>query len=234
MRPMKVVSRRFMQAKGCYELRFSDGSRFWASAELVEELGEEPAAARMRLLAAESAYLQARDYALRALGRHELFERELSDRLRERQVDRAAIQRVVAELKCEGYLDDERAGRDFARAKAGSRLVGPHRIVSELRKRGIAADRARELVAEVCPPDYEETCLARFVERQGGSYRRKLAQELERVLANQDRIKRMGGRAGAEFHLQSKYLGTIHAKLISAGFTSSAASGAARRIVFGE
>jgi SOS response regulatory protein OraA/RecX len=234
MHRMKVASRRFLPAKGCYELRLEDRSRLWASPELEEQLPDTLGRDELARLRAESEYLHARDYALRAIGRREHFVSEIRQRLYRRQVTGGAIRRLVDELVDEGLLDDNRAARAFTEERLSRGLIGPFRIVSDLVKRGLSKEHARRIVAEVSPPEYEDEVLDRFVARRAESYRRKLADEVERTLGDTERTNKLGGKPGVIRYLRAKYLGKIRSKLVSAGFTGELASRTARRIVFEE
>ncbi len=231
MHPMKVTSRRFLPAKGCYEVRLEDGSRLWASPELEDRLSDALPRDELGRLRAESEYLHARDYALRAIGRREHFISEIRQRLYRRGIGGAVVHRLLAELTDEGLLNDERAARAFTEERLSRGLIGPFRIVSDLVKRGLSKEHARRIVAEVSPPDYEEEVLNRFVNRSAASYRRKLADEIERALGDAERTNKLGGKPGVIRYLRAKYLGKIRSKLVNAGFTGELASRTARRIV---
>jgi len=234
MPQMLVKSRRYLPSKGCYELRLEDGSRLWASLELDDRLSDTLKRDDLAQLLAESEYLHARDYALRAIGRREHFAKEIWQRLQKRQASGAVIGRVLRELTDGGLLDDERAARAFTEEKLARGLVGPFRIIAELVIRGLNKDQARRIVAEVSPPNYEEDALNRFAKRQAAAYRRKLTDELERTLGDSERTKKLGGRPGVIRHLRLKYLGKIRSKLVGAGFASELAMRIAQRIVFDE
>jgi len=231
---MRVKSRRYLPSKGCYELRLEDGSRVWASPELDGRLSDTLSRDEFAQLLAESEYLHARDYVLRAIGRREHFAKEIWQRLEKRQVSRGVIGRLLREMTGDGLLDDERAARAFTEEKLSRALVGPFRIISDLVKRGLGKDQAREIVSDVAPSDYEENALNRFAKRRAAIYRKQMASELERVLGDSERTKKLGGRNGVVRHLRAKYLAKIRSKLVGAGFTGELASRAAQRIVLEE
>ena len=231
---MLVKSRRYLPSKGCYELRLEDGSRLWASLEIEERLSDTLSRGEFERLLAESEYLHAKDYALRAIGRREHFVKEIWQRLEKRQISPDAIGRLVRELTDGGLLDDERAARAFVEEKLSRALVGPFRIISDLVKRGLGKDQARRLVGEVAPPDYEENALNRFAKRRAATYQKQMAAELERTLRDSERTKKLGGKPGVARHLRAKYLAKIHSKLVGAGFTAELASRTAQRVVFAE
>ena len=231
MPQMLVKSRRYLPSKGCYELRLEDGSRLWASLELDGRLSDTLSRDDIAQLLAESEYLHARDYALRAIGRREHFAKEIWQRLEKRQMSQGVIGRVLREMTDGGLVDDERAARAFTEEKLSRALVGPFRIISDLVKRGLGKDEAHRIVTEVSPLGYEEDALTRFVKRRAAMYQKQMAAELERVLGDSERTKKLGGRTGALRHLRAKYLAKIRSKLVGAGFTGELALLTAQRIV---
>jgi regulatory protein len=84
--------------------------------------------------------------ALDLLGYRARSEKEVRDRLRRYGYGEGTVAAVTGRLKELGYLDDE----DFARlaAREKSRRYGPRRVSAELRKSGVDADLARDVVDE--------------------------------------------------------------------------------------
>jgi len=230
---MEVKSRRYLAAKGCWELRLEDGRAFWA-AEAEDWLAGELTEAQVNRLAEASDYMHAKDYCLRALGRREHFSKELRDKLTQRGIPPQAIGRMLRELRRDELLDDMRAAKSFVCEKTSSGMNGARKIVSELAKRGMALDEARRLVAEAATPEYEAVQIAKFTRKYAAGYRERMQRELERTLADEEKVKKAGGAKGAEYKLRMKYMDKIRAKLVAAGFTGEAASNAARRIISGE
>lgn len=230
---MQVKTRRYLAAKGCWELRLEDGRTFWA-AEPEDWRAGDLTEAHVNRLAEASDYLHAKDYCLRALGRREHFSKELRDKLTQRGIPPSAIGRVLRELRNDGLLDDLRAAKSFVREKTSSGMNGARKIVSELAKRGMALDEARRLVAEAATPGYEAAQIAKFTRKYAAGYRERMQRELERTLADEEKVKKAGGAKGVEYKLRMKYMDKIRAKLVAAGFTGEAASNAARSIISGD
>ncbi|MGI8671119.1 MAG: regulatory protein RecX [Luteitalea sp.] len=86
-------------------------------------------------------------YGLVALGRRELTERQLRERLRRRHCDPAAIDAAIVRLTDARVLDDVRAARAFARTEAQVKRRGPLRILRALETMGVDTDLAREATA---------------------------------------------------------------------------------------
>lgn len=87
-------------------------------------------------------------YALAALGRRELTERQLRERLARRGCDAESIDGAIARLTRERILDDRRAARAFARTEATIKHRGPLRIRRALETMGLDREAAREAVEE--------------------------------------------------------------------------------------
>lgn len=87
--------------------------------------------------------------ALRMLARRELTEKELRDRLGDRNHPRDEIDRVIAHLLETKALDDSRLARAYARTAAEVKGRGRLRVMRELNEMGVARETATEAVAEV-------------------------------------------------------------------------------------
>jgi regulatory protein len=84
--------------------------------------------------------------ALDYLGYRARSEKEVRDRLRRYGYGEETVGGVIGRLRELGYLDDEDFARLTAREKA--RRYGPRRISAELRRSGVGAELADEVVEE--------------------------------------------------------------------------------------
>jgi regulatory protein len=84
--------------------------------------------------------------ALNLLGYRARSEKEVRDRLRRYGYGEETVGGVIGRLKELGYLDDEDFARIVGREKA--RRYGPRRVSAELRKSGVDAELARDVVDE--------------------------------------------------------------------------------------
>ena len=84
--------------------------------------------------------------ALNYLGYRARSEKEVRDRLRRYGHGEETVEGVIWRLEELGYLDDEDFARLVARQKA--RRYGPRRISAELRRSGVGAELAEEVVGE--------------------------------------------------------------------------------------
>ena len=130
---------------------FVDGE-FWAEidADVAVERGlregvalgiEELEAARV---AGERALAMNR--ALHFLGYRARSRREVRDRLRRYGYGEETVGGVIGRLEELGYLDDEEFARTAAREKA--RRYGPRRVSADLRRSGVDAELAEDVVEE--------------------------------------------------------------------------------------
>lgn len=99
-------------------------------------------------------------YGLAALGRRELTERQLRDRLKRRGCAAEDIDSAIARLRRESLLDDGRAARAFARTEALIKRRGPLRIQRTLEGMGLDRDTARAATAD----GFEEQSVAAALE----------------------------------------------------------------------
>lgn len=87
--------------------------------------------------------------ALELLASRPHFAAELAVKLQRRGFAQPAIERAMARLIGDGYLDDLAAAQSFARQRAQHRGWGPARLRAELGRRRVAAAIVRRVVAEV-------------------------------------------------------------------------------------
>ena len=87
--------------------------------------------------------------ALQLLARRELSEKQLRDRLIDRDHQRDEIDRVIAHLLESKTLDDGRVARAYARTAAEVKGRGRLRVMRELNEMGIAREVATEALADV-------------------------------------------------------------------------------------
>ena len=112
--------------------------------------------------------------ALRALMRRAHSTFELRTYLERRSVESEAVRRVLSRLKQEKLLDDSRYAVDFARVRATSRRQGAHRIVQELRKRGVPDRSIDDAIAQVFADIDEAAIVRKVIERRTRSARGRL------------------------------------------------------------
>lgn len=98
--------------------------------------------------------------ALRALMRRAHSIHEMRQYLERRAENKEDIDRVIARLREQNYLDDARYALDFARRHANSRHQGRFRIARELRTRGVP-DRHIEAALEAVFAETDEAASAR-------------------------------------------------------------------------
>jgi regulatory protein len=104
--------------------------------------------------------------ALRLLARRELTEKQLRDRLLDRDHPRDEIDRVVAHLLESRTLDDDRVARAYARTASGVKGRGRLRVMRELTEMGVAKQTATEAVAEVFADVDERALIAKALQKK--------------------------------------------------------------------
>ena len=111
------------------------------------------------------------DVALRALMRRAHSVHEMKQKLARRTDNELLVRVVMARLKENGQLDDERYAQQFTRNRTQSRKQGKFRIARELRSRGVS-DRIINSALEGSATQTEQASMVRQrIERKLKSYR---------------------------------------------------------------
>ncbi len=92
-----------------------------------------------------SAYID----GLKMLGRRELSERQLRQRLARKEYSQDEIDEAVARLRAERAIDDQRVAEAIARTETGIRKRGKVRVRIQLERAGIAKETARTAIDDV-------------------------------------------------------------------------------------
>ncbi len=104
--------------------------------------------------------------ALQLLARRELSEKQLRDRLVDRDHQGDEIDRVIAHLLESKALDDGRVARAYARTAARVKGRGRLRVMRELSTMGIARDVANEALAEIFADVDERALIAKALQKK--------------------------------------------------------------------
>jgi regulatory protein len=104
--------------------------------------------------------------ALQLLARRELTEKELRDRLVDRDHPRDEIDRVIAHLLESKALDDGRVARAYARTATDIKGRGRLRVMRELNAMGVARETATEAVTEVFADVDERALIAKALQKK--------------------------------------------------------------------
>jgi regulatory protein len=127
------------------------------------EVGRRLERPQLRLLRRELRRNEALRAATAALGRRDLSERELDERLRRRGLTRAERAETVGALRDAGFVDDGRFARSRALALAG-RGYGDSAIRADLDRRGVDAEAIEAALLALEP---ESNRAAAIVARRG-------------------------------------------------------------------
>jgi len=85
------------------------------------------------------------DKALKLLARRDHFRAELAEKLRRKSFEQDDIDRAVERLDTLGLLDDEALAGRFVEFRSVDRGWGPHRLMMELRRRGVDSNLAERV-----------------------------------------------------------------------------------------
>jgi regulatory protein len=111
------------------------------------------------------------DVALRALLRRAHSVHEMKQKLARRTDNELLVRVVMARLKENGQLDDERFAQQFTRNRTQSRKQGKFRIARELRSRGIADRLINSALEESAAQNDQAAMVRQRIERKLKSYR---------------------------------------------------------------
>jgi regulatory protein len=104
----------------------------------------------------EDAYVTARRRAVNFCVTRPRTEREATRRLEEGRLESEIVQRVLADLREQGLLQDAEAAQLAAR-KGRRAGIGPRRVEADLRARGIAGETLDEAVESLRDPDWQRS-----------------------------------------------------------------------------
>jgi regulatory protein len=111
------------------------------------------------------------DLALRALMRRAHSVHEMKQKLTRRTDNELLVRVVMARLKENGQLDDERYAQQFTRNRMQSRKQGKFRIARELRSRGVSDRLINSALEESVTQTDQGTMVRQRIERKLKSYR---------------------------------------------------------------
>ena len=151
------------------------------------------------------------DVALRALMRRAHSVHEMKQKLARRTDNDLLVRVVMARLKENGHLDDERYAQQFARHRTQSRKQGQFRIARELRTRGVSDRLINSALEESAAQSDPAAMVRQHIARKLKSYR---------------------GRKSAE-KIDDKKIASIYGSLLRAGFPSDLIRKELHRITHG-
>jgi len=114
------------------------------------------------------------DVALRALMRRAHSVQEMKQKLTKRSDNELLVRVVMARLKENGQLNDERYAQQFTRNRTQSRKQGQFRIQRELRARGIPNPLIRSAIEESAAQSDPTVVVRQRIERKLKSYKGEL------------------------------------------------------------
>src|SRR5713101_8616041 len=111
------------------------------------------------------------DVALRALMRRAHSVHEMKQKLARRTDNELLVRVVMARLKENGQLDDERYAQQFTRNRTQSRKQGKFRIARDLRARGVADVVINSALEDAATQNDQAAMVRQRIERKLKSYR---------------------------------------------------------------
>ena len=111
------------------------------------------------------------DVALRALMRRAHSVHEMKQKLARRTDNELLVRVVMARLKENGQLDDERYAQQFTRNRTQSRKQGKFRIARDLRARGVADNQINAAIEDAAATTDMVAMVRQRIERKMRSYR---------------------------------------------------------------
>ena len=91
--------------------------------------------------------------------RSEQCESDIRTRLARWEVDVAAADGIIAQLRQGGFIDEARYARAFVHDKFLYNHWGPVKLAAMLRQKGIADEAAAEALEQFAPQDYRDTLM---------------------------------------------------------------------------
>jgi regulatory protein len=146
-----------------------------------------------RLLDAEALW----PYALKVLAGRAYATGELREKLRRRAARPSDIDAVLARLKQDGYLDDQRFAEGYAAARLSTDRFGRGRVIHDLRQRRVAPALAERTVQQVYENVDEQQLIDEWIRRKYRTAAREaLFQDEKDLAAAYRRLLRAGFRTG--------------------------------------
>jgi regulatory protein len=136
-------------------------------------------------------------YAVRLLAGRAHSTGELREKLRRRARQASAVDVVLARMKENGYLDDQKFAENFASARLANDKLGKARVARDLRQRRVAPSLVERTVRKVYQDVNEENLIEQWVRRKYRlTPREGLFQEDKDMAAAYRRLLRAGFRSG--------------------------------------
>ena len=126
--------------------------------------------AKINRLQSAEAEVQARELALHFLSYRMRTEKEVRDKLRQKGIQGACVQKIVQRLKRMGLLNDREFAREFARSKVRRGFLGERAMRQELRKKGVAQNLLEKVITEVYAENDPVSLARALVNKRKGRY----------------------------------------------------------------
>ena len=133
------------------------------------------------------------DYAVRSLARGSLTVSELRLRLARRAARESSVKEVIERLRSVGYIDDARLAESYAFFRREYEGFGRHRVLRDLRKRGVDSELAQQTVSSTYADADEATLIRQQLKRKiGDGYQEKPIEDRKKLLSLYRALVRAG------------------------------------------
>jgi len=127
--------------------------------------------------------VKANSYALNLLSYRARSEKEIVDKMKEKEYESDVIEKTIKYLYDNKYLDDKLFAEAYARDKINFKKIGKQVLKQELYQKGVDKEIVAEIVEELVDEDIEyENALNLAIKKRRTSYRKDDKQALYRKL----------------------------------------------------
>jgi len=183
--------------KDRFSVFLDDSFALGVSADVLLEFGlaqgQEISAAFLEKIRQAEEMARLREAAFRLLSYRARSVYELTMRLRQKQYDEHAVDRVVDEFVSKGYLDDLEFSMSFVRSRMALRPAARKLLVHELAGKGVEGSVARQAVEQAYGDTAELDVARKLVQKKSGIYRAGNAGDRKRLYSF---LQRRGFAAG--------------------------------------
>ena len=141
-------------------------------------------------------YFRGREKALRLIALRMRTRQEVATALGKIEVREPVLSGILGELEDTGLVDDANFAREFARARADVRFMGPHRLRYDLVKRGVRRDIVDSALGETFDETSQEAQAWALVDRKFGN-----------VVVDEKMVRRVSGllrRKGYDYEIVNR------------------------------
>ena len=141
------------------------------------EIGQEISQKEIDKLAAKDQSAKAFDKAIRFLGYRARTEKEVYDKLKEKEFDEKVIKKTITNLKKMGYLNDKEFIKLWVADRASIKPSGKKLLEIELKQKGVSEELAKRELNKLVDQKTENTMAQKALEKAQKQYRGLVGRE---------------------------------------------------------